>query len=326
MPKTLGGICWERLGLMQNFVIVVAGPTASGKSQLAIDLALYFNGAVVNADSMQVYKNTPIIAACPNENDKKIVPHYLYEMWDASFNSSVVDWASEAVKCIHDLWQNHKIPMLVGGTGLYLDALINGVTPIPETKPEVKKKVAEMLKHDGVSMCHQLLSSFDAENAAKLSCNDTTRVRRALEVYFDTGKKLSDWHKQPMKKLLPSARFFVISLLPDKAELDERCFLRFDKMIAQGALDEIKALSALSLNDKLPAMRALGVPELLGYVRGKYSLEDAIESAKLHTRQYAKRQRTWFKNKLKADAVIHQCYLGQKEILENLIYDVKKML
>ena len=159
---------------MQNFVIVVAGPTASGKSQLAIDLALYFNGAVVNADSMQVYKNTPIIAACPNENDKKIVPHYLYEMWDASFNSSIVDWASEAVKCIHDLWQNHKIPMLVGGTGLYLDALINGVTPIPETKPEVKKKVAEMLKHDGVSMCHQLLSSFDAESAAKLSCNDTT--------------------------------------------------------------------------------------------------------------------------------------------------------
>ena len=310
---------------MRDLVIVIAGPTASGKSQLAIDLALAFDGAVVNADSMQVYKNTPIISACPSAEDKKIVPHLLYEMWDASFNGSVVDWMNEVVPCIQKLWQNNKVPVVVGGTGMYLDNLINGVTPIPETKEDVKRKVAQMLAKDGVQKCHEILALVDAKTAERLSPNDTTRVRRALEVFYDTGKPLSYWHSLPMKKLLPNAVFYVISILPDKAELDERCFLRFDKMVAQGAAKEAKKLERLQLSSKLPAMRALGVPELLSYVRGEVSLSESIESAKLHTRQYAKRQRTWFKNKLNANFVVPCCYASQKEILENIIIDVKKM-
>ena len=310
---------------MRDLVIVIAGPTASGKSQLAIDLARAFDGAVVNADSMQVYKNTPIISACPSAEDKKIVPHLLYEMWDASFNGSVVDWMNEVVPCIQKLWQNNKVPVVVGGTGMYLDNLINGVTPIPETKDDIKNKVAQMLAKDGVQKCHEILASVDVETAERLSPNDTTRVRRALEVFYDTGKPLSYWHSLPMKKLLPNASFYVISILPDKTELDRRCFLRFDKMVEFGAIEEAQRLEKLHLSSKLPAMRALGVPELLRYVRGEISLSESIESAKLHTRQYAKRQRTWFKNKLTPNFEVPCCYAAQKEILENIINDVKKM-
>ncbi len=303
-------------------VIIVAGPTASGKSSLALDLALAFDGVVINADSMQVYKDTPIIAACPSAEDKAQVPHKLYEIYDASVNGTVVDWLEKAAAEIRQAWQDGKMPVVVGGTGLYLDNLINGTTPIPEADAQVRAEVRQLAEDIGVPALHEKLRLVDKESADRLSPNDTTRVTRAYEVFLQTGIPLSDWHKKPMIKKLPEAQFAVIKICPQSKELDERCYLRFDKMLAAGALDEICRLAAKNLAPNLPAMKALGVPELLAYLRGEIPLEEAVKLGKLHTRQYAKRQRTWFAGKLKADICLNECYNGQK----NLINDVKKTL
>jgi len=291
-------------------VLVIGGPTASGKSKLALDAAQSFNGVIINADSQQVYKHIPILTACPSIKDKQKVSHRLYEIYEPSETGSVVDWLKLAVEEIHAVWQEKKLPIVVGGTGLYIDNLINGTTPIPETPQEIRTKVSAQMEEIGVNEMHRLLEKIDSVTAQRLNPNDTTRVRRAFEVYESTGKKLSDWHNLPMIKKLPKADFEVWKIIPPQAELDIRCYLRFDKMIELGALDEIRFLESLNLDEKLPSMRALGVPELLEFIRGNSSLETAVQNAKLHTRQYAKRQRTWFKNKLKADFELLQCYTG----------------
>ena len=225
-------------------VIVIAGPTASGKSQLAIDVAKAADGVVINADSQQVYNCTPLLSACPDDRDKKIVPHRLYEIWGIEKNGSVVEWLNLAAEEIRKAWEEGKMPVVVGGTGLYIDNLINGTTPIPETKPEVRRKVMKMLEEDGVQVLHAKLAEVDAEAAARLNRNDTTRVRRAYEVWLDTGKTLSEWHRLPMKKVLPDAEFTVVKILPPQEELDERCFCRFDKMMEAGALEEAESIYA----------------------------------------------------------------------------------
>ena len=296
--------------MSKNKIIVIAGPTASGKSALAIDIAKAFNGIIINCDSMQVYKHTPIISACPDENDKSCVEHKLFEIYEPSVKGNVVDWLNLATEEIKNTWKQNKIPVVVGGTGLYIDNMINGTTPIPETPKEIRDKFALLLKGKGSQYLHQKLQETDSKSANKISKNDTTRLLRALEVYEHTKIPLSDWHLRPMIKKLPQAEFFVIKICPNAEELDARCYLRFDKMIEAGALDEIRFLYSLNLDAKLPAMKALGVPELIEYVKGNCLLETAIENAKLHTRQYAKRQRTWFKNKLKADYELPNCYLG----------------
>ena len=188
--------------------------------------------------------------------------------------------------------------------------MINGTTPIPETSADIREQVVEILKQHGNLHLYNLLKEVDPEAAERLSVNDTTRLRRAYEVWLHTGKALSEWHRIPMIKKLPEAKFTVIKICPPVAELDERCYLRFDKMIKQGALKEIEYLAGLDLNKDLPAMKALGVPELMAFVKGECSLEEAMFNAKLHTRQYAKRQRTWFNNKLKADFELKHCYTG----------------
>ena len=307
-------------------VVVIAGPTASGKSGLALDLAEELNGVVINADSMQVYQDTPVISAVPSVADRERVPHKLYEIYPAEVNGSVVDWLERAVGEIHQAWQDDKLPIVVGGTGLYLDNLINGTTPIPETSAEVRHKVMRLLEECGVQKLHAQLAEHDAATAEKLSPNDTTRVRRAYEVFMETGVPLSVWHQKPMLKKLPEAHFIVIKIIPAKRELDERCYRRWEQMLAAGALKEAVRLGERRLDKNLPAMKALGVPELLEFAAGNCSLEEASALAKLHTRQYAKRQMTWFKNKLVADIVLDTCYHGEKNEKENIILGVKKRL
>lgn len=307
-------------------VVIIAGPTASGKSGLALDLAEALDGVVINADSMQVYRDTPVISAVPSAADKARVPHKLYEIYSAETNGSVVDWLALAVKEIRTAWQNGKLPVVVGGTGLYLDNLINGTTPIPETSEKVRTEVKTLLETCGVQELHSRLAEHDASTAEKLSPNDTTRVRRAYEVWLETGVPLSVWHQKPMVKKLPEAQFVVIKIIPDRKELDKRCYCRWEQMMAAGALREAVDLGAQGLDKKLPAMKALGVPELLDFAEGLCSLEEASALAKLHTRQYAKRQMTWFKNKLAADIVLDSCYKGGEEEKENIILDVKKRL
>lgn len=305
-----------------NPVIIIAGPTASGKSGLALDLAVELGGVVINADSMQVYKDTPILSACPSAEDKAKAPHLLYEIYESTVQGTVVDWLERAVMAIRQAWAENKVPVVVGGTGLYIDNLINGATPIPEVDIAVRERVRQQLQEEGVNQLYEKLAKVDEVTAARLSPNDTTRVARAWEVFVQTGIPLSEWHQKPMLKRLPEAKFVVVKIMPDKKELDERCFQRFEAMIKAGALEEARSLALHNLDVNLPAMKALGVPELLAYFRGECSLEEAIANGKIHTRQYAKRQRTWFDNKLAADIILNECYKEQVDIINN----VKKAL
>lgn len=289
-------------------VVVIAGPTASGKSQLAVDVARSCRGVVVNADSMQVYPDTPVLSAIPSAAERGGIEHCLYGVFPSSKNGTVVEWLVLAAGEIRWIWSEGKLPVVCGGTGLYIDNLINGTTPIPEAEPEVRHKVAEAAAAEGIPALHARLSTVDAVTADRLNPNDSTRVKRALEVFYQTGVPLSVWHRRPMVQKLPEAEFVTLKILPPMAELDERCVRRFDKMMAAGALDEVRRLKDMKLPASLPAMKALGVPELLDFLKGNRSLEEAVGLAKLHTRQYAKRQRTWFRNKLKADVVLDECY------------------
>lgn len=303
---------------LDNLVIVIGGSTASGKSALSMDIAKAFYGIIINADSMQVYKDTPILAAAPSEEDKKQVPHKLYEIFESSKHSTVSEWLKLAVDEIRKAWAEKKIPVIVGGSGMYIDILINGMTPIPETSAKTKNEVSNLLSKIGAEGIHQILKEKDPESAKKLNPTDTTRVRRAYEVLLDTGKSITEWHKEPNIEALNEANFFVIKIIPSVEEIDEKCFWRFDRMIEAGALEEADKIRSKNLSKELPAMKALGVPELIDYLEGKTTLSEALELAKIHTRQYAKRQRTWFNNKLKADIILKNCYISDKKFIEQL--------
>ena len=292
----------EFANINEKSVIVVAGPTASGKCDLAIDIALRYGGEIVNADSMQVYAGTPVISAAPKEEDKKKVPHHLYEIYHPSKNGTVVEWLKLAVATIKDIWARGNVPVVVGGTGMYIDNLINGTTPIPEPAKEIREQVKK------IQDVYAWLQKNDKEAAQMLNPADTSRVRRAAEIFLQTGKSIAEWYKEPMIKYLPEAEFRVVKIIPNAEELDARCYLRFDKMVEAGAINEARYLQSLNLPENLPAMKMLGVPELLMFVRGECKLEEAISLAKLHTRQYAKRQRTWFRNKLDAECVLDKSF------------------
>ena len=189
------------------------------------------------------------------------------------------------------------VPIITGGTGFYIESLVKGISPIPPTKEESKQKTEEIFCRGGLQAAYAYLQEIDEAGAGMVRQNDTTRVRRALEIKLDTGKSIAEWFKLPLIKRLPEVEFRTISLLPELKELEARCARRFDLMMEQGALSEVRELLKLKPDANLPVMKAIGVPELAAYLRGDTSLEEAVEQAKLHTRQYAKRQLTWFRNR-----------------------------
>ena len=306
---------------MPQNIIVIGGPTASGKSSMALDLAQEFNGVIINADASQVYQGLSIISAAPSLTDKTKAEHCLYEYLDPSINGNVFSWLNDATRIIRDVWNKNQTPIVVGGSGLYIENLVKGTTPIPEVKPEIRKAVTEFVEKNGIQILYDKLLAEDPATAFMLHTNDSTRVRRAYEIFLSSGKSIAYWYKQPMIQKLPEADYFIISLLPSKSSLNERCDLRFEQMISNGAVDEVKTLASRNLSPDLPAMRAKGVPELISYLSNVISLQEAIELSQLHTRQYAKRQITWFRNKLKADLTLAECYCGQKDFIN----DVKKL-
>jgi tRNA dimethylallyltransferase len=303
-------------------IVVIAGPTASGKSELALNIAEQTDGVVINADSMQVYKDIPILAATPSKEDLARAPHKLYGIYEASYKGNVVDWLKLCEQEITNARNSNKTPVIVGGTGLYIESLTKGVTPIPETKEDVRKQVDEMLKTKGLETLYEYLRQIDIDAYNRLSPNDTTRIKRAIEIYLDTSQNLTYWHSLPLKKLYNENEFTLVYIKPSREELDMRSRLRFDIMMQKGALDEVKTLLAKNLPDDLPCMRALGVQDLKLYLENICSLEEAIELAKLHTRQYAKRQTTWFNNRYKEDFCLKACYNNDKIFVE----DIKKAL
>jgi tRNA dimethylallyltransferase len=282
-----------------NTVLVVAGPTASGKSALAIELALKYNGIIINADASQIYKDIPIVSAAPDENDKAKVEHLLYGVLEAEEKKSVSDWIKLVVEAIRCVWAKEKLPIVTGGTGFYIESLINGMSPIPETRQETKIKVARIFDAEGVEGAFEYLQKIDADGAKKVKPGDKTRVRRALEIFEDTGKSIAEWFEKPMIKPLPEAEFKAILLLPNLTDIEENCSKRFEAMMKKGALNEVAKLLEKKIADDMPVMKAIGVPELRGCIEGKVSEREAVNEAKLRTRQYAKRQLTWFRNRFR---------------------------
>lgn len=303
-------------------IIVIAGPTASGKSSLALNLAKQTSGVVINADSMQVYKDIPILAAAPSKEDLRIVPHKLYGIYEACVRGNVADWLNLAQKEIASARAHNKTPVIVGGTGLYLEALIKGLSPIPETPAEIREQTADILAKGGLAALYDIIAENDPETAARLKPGDTTRLTRAVEIFLHTKKPLSYWYALPPLSSFTQSEFITVYIKPQKEELASRSSKRFDDMLAAGAIDEVRRLLALNLPDSLPAMRALGVQELKAFLNGLMSLNEASDLAKLHTRQYAKRQMTWFNNRYDAAFTLQSCWEENK----NFVDDIKKAL
>lgn len=303
--------------MQKNPVLIIAGPTASGKSALAIAVAKALNGVILNCDAMQIYKDIPIIAATPSLKEKQEAEHRLFEMYDCSKRGNVVEWLDLCTTEIKKIWAENRLPIVVGGTGFYIDALVSGVTPIPEVAPEIRDSIKKRLQNNGLQKLYDYLLQTDEKTALKIGANDKTRIIRALEIFEYTGIKVSDWYQKPLINKLPEADFLVVKIMPSIDEIAQRCRSRLDKMVFElGVIKEIEKLVIRGLPEDLPAMKALGVPELSKFVRGEITLAEALDLAKLHTRQYAKRQRTWLKNKLAANVIFNEPYQGQKEYVD----------
>lgn len=286
--------------LQPKRAILIAGPTASGKSSLALDLAQRLGdagrpAAIVNADSMQIYRETPILAACPTAEEKKRAPHHLYECRSVSQPCSAGQYVDLAAPLIRDLWGQGVTPIVVGGTGLYFRALSEGLSAIPAI-PRTRVVAAEAIAAaEGIEALH---AQLDPAMRAQLHATDSQRVVRAWAVLQETGRSLAAWQADQPIIPLPEAQFDKFALMPDREWLYERCDRRFDMMITAGGLEEAEALYKTDYPRTLPGMKALGLPELFSYFAGEMALDVAATNAKTATRRYAKRQMTWIKNQM----------------------------
>ncbi len=278
--------------------ILIAGPTASGKSALALVLAERFGGMIVNADSMQVYRDLRIITARPTPDEERRAPHRLYGHVDAAEDYSVGRWCTEAAAVLATAERENRTAIIVGGTGLYFNALTRGLAAVPPIPTEIRDEVRARLAQEGVAALHADLTARDPVAAARLRSGDRARVSRALEVVLATGRSILDWHEENKPAAVDLSRVAKVFLMPERDALMRNINARFDAMMASGALDEVRALAARELNPSLPAMKAHGVPWLIRHLAGEVTLEEAVEHAKLETRQYTKRQATWFRNQL----------------------------
>ena len=278
--------------------MLIAGPTASGKSALALTLAERFDGTIVNADSMQVYRDLRIITARPTPEEEARVPHMLYGHVDAAENYSTGRWIKDVGAALSEIRAAGRLPILVGGTGLYFSALTKGLAAVPPIPPDIREAVRGRLAREGVAPLRAELEALDPTTAARLRLNDRSRISRALEVVKATGRSITDWHSEGMPPVLDSAKTAKVFLTVDRKELVDRIEARFDAMLAAGALDEVGALAARKLDSTLPAMKAHGVPWLIRHFNGEISRDEAAGGGKMDTRRYAKRQVTWFRNQL----------------------------
>lgn len=269
---------------------LIAGPTASGKSALALALAERRAGTIINADSAQVYKDLRIVTARPSEEDEALVPHRLYGFRDAAEPCSAATWAADAAREIAAARQAGRLPILAGGTGLYIRTLLDGIAPVPEIDVAIRAEVRAL----PVGAAHEALAQEDPGAAARLRPSDTTRVARALEVVRSTGRPLAEWQKERRGGIAGDFTLVPLILLPPRDWLHMRCDERFEKMMSEEGLEEVRSLVARKLDPALPAMRAIGVVEIAAFLRGEIDRDRALELGRIATRQYAKRQYTWF--------------------------------
>ncbi|WP_341209381.1 tRNA (adenosine(37)-N6)-dimethylallyltransferase MiaA [uncultured Sphingomonas sp.] len=277
---------------------LIAGPTASGKSALAIELAERVGGTVINADASQVYRDLCVLSARPSPADEARVPHRLFGYIDGAEACSAARWADDAAAAVRLVHAAGGVPVLVGGTGLYLRTLLDGIAPVPEIDADVRAAVRAM----AVADAYAALSLEDPEAAARLNARDTTRVARALEVVRSTGRPLAAWQADRCGGIGDALDVRGLVLLPDRETLMARCDARLVQMFDDGGIEEVAALLARAdVPPDAPVWRAIGVPEIAAMLRGTLSRDDALAAAQLATRRYAKRQYTWFRNQLPAD-------------------------
>lgn len=284
----------------QPWALIVAGPTASGKSALAIECARRIGGVVINADSMQVYEGLRVLTARPTPEEEAMVPHALYGVRDPAEAASVAWWRSAALDAMAAAGAAGLVPILCGGTGLYLRALREGLAPMPPIPEPVRQAARDLLAAEGPAALHARLARADPASAARLRPSDTQRIGRAWEVLAATGQGIAAWQDQAGDAPAPW-RFAAILLDPPRAALRQAIAARWATMLEAGALDEVRGLVARGLDPALPAMRAHGVPELAAHLAGGMSLDAASARAILNTGQYTKRQATWFRHQSLAD-------------------------
>ena len=279
---------------MINTVYVIAGPTATGKSDLSISLAKKISGVVINSDSMQVYENLEILTARPSLSEMKNIDHHLYGFVDGRERYNVERWCNDASEIIKKTSAKNLTPILVGGTGLYINTLINGLVDLPSIPESIKIESEKILQEFGKDFLINQIKNVDPESLNEINYNDTVRLRRIWEVFETTGKKFSEWKLNKNKKFITDYKFKILLFLPDREKNYQVVNSRFVKMMKSGAVEEVKKLLELNLNDSLPVMRAHGVPEIKKYLANESTIEECISKGQQVTRNYVKRQHTWW--------------------------------
>jgi len=301
---------------MKFDAVLIAGPTASGKSREALALAEHIGGAIINADSMQVYREAPILTAQPGAADKARVPHLLYGHVGAAEVYSVGRWRDDALAALEQARSMQRVPIFVGGTGMYFSALTDGLADIPEIPAEIREAARALLEEIGVEPLHARLMERDPLTAAKLRPSDPQRVLRAWEVFEATGRPLAEWQSAPAAPVLKDAKLAAFVLDPPRPELRARIARRFEQMVEQGGLEEARGLAGL--DPALPAAKLLGLRPLQALAAGELPRDEALENAITATRQFAKRQMTWFRNRMPH-------YIWYDPLLSNIITQYAKV-
>ena len=275
---------------------LIAGPTASGKSDLAVRLGLKLaergnRSVIINADSAQVYTDLAVLSARPSIADMQGIEHRLFGTWDGAQACSAGDWAAAAAREVAAVHADGAVPILAGGTGLYFRTLIDGIAPVPEINPEIRAEVRAL----PIAAAHAALLVEDPDRAARLDATDSSRISRALEVVRSTGQPLAHWHKAKSGGIADTVTLHSAILLPPRQLLYDRCDARFAQMLHSGAIEEVAALLQRGLSSELPVMRAIGVPEIGGFLRGEWDLAETERRGAQATRNYVKRQQTWLR-------------------------------
>ena len=281
---------------MNKTIYFITGPTCIGKSSFAINLSKQIKGEIINADSMQIYKELDIVSARPTLAECKDVNHHLYGYVSGNERFNVEKWCSDATIIINQLIKKNVTPIFVGGTGLYIDKLINGIISIPVIPEKFKEESKKLFDKIGSEKFFKIVNDIDSESTKEISKNDTQRLKRIWEVFKYTNKKFSSWKKNENKKFLNIKNYKIILFLPDREKNYQRVNERVLKMINNGAIDEIKQLLKLNYKKDLPVMKAHGVPEISSYLDKKISLDECVENIQLVTRHYVKRQNTWWRS------------------------------
>lgn len=299
-------------------MVLIAGPTANGKSRLGVEIARRCNGVVINADSMQVYDVLHLLTARPDADDMTGVSHYLYGFVNPAETFSTGRWLEAVCELLQRPELKGKTCVLVGGTGLYFRALLGGLARMPPVDAAVREKWRLFLQERGTEPLYACLMEQDPVMAQRLSPNDRQRILRALEMLETTGRSIAEWQRQNEEPLVDGARARKLVLMPKRENLAMRINARFDKMVERGALEEVRKLRAMHLDPALPAMKAIGVREFSACLDGETGLEAAVEKAKTETHRYARRQITWLRHQLEGD---WQCFPSVQEALRSFFHD-----